>query len=199
MAHVRPWSRRRERLAGRERGLEPMNVTRTIVVMCLLLSGCGSCQRSEETPGSGAAPGAAAKPGAQAPIQAAGKIQVAPLQPTIANREGGAGHAPAEGNAPPGAGAPAGGGEAAAPAEGGEGDCIVVADADPDYGPPPLAVAFSAEAECSAGAPTYAWDFGDSSPPSTEANPSHTYSKPGDYTASVTVTGPNNVTASDEI
>jgi PKD repeat protein len=78
----------------------------------------------------------------------------------------------------------------------------VVADANPDFGPPPLAVAFTAEAECGQGA-TYKWDFGDGSSPSTEANPTHTYTKDGDYTASVTVSGSNGATAgataSDEI
>jgi len=96
--------------------------------------------------------------------------------------------APAAGNAPPAPGEPDN-----------EGDCIVVADANPDYGPPPLKVDFSAEAECSGGQPTYKWDFGDGSPPNGEANPSHTYAKPGDYTASVTVSATDGATASDEI
>jgi PKD repeat protein len=93
-------------------------------------------------------------------------------------------------------------GEAGAPEAGqeeNEGDCIVVADADPDYGPPPLAVTFSAEAECNAGQPTFKWNFGDGSAPSTEPNPTHTYSRPGDYTASVSITGPGGSTASDEV
>jgi PKD repeat protein len=93
------------------------------------------------------------------------------------------------------AGAPAGGaGTAGAPSD----DCVVVVDVNPDFGPPPLTVAFTAEAECGQGA-TYKWDFGDGSPPSTEAHPSHTYAKDGDYTASVTVTAANGGTASDEI
>src|SRR5438552_659116 len=113
-----------------------MNPTRTTVVLCLLLSGCGSCQRSGEPPGGSAAPGGpGAKPGAQAP-KGKGKIQAAPRQPTVGTREAGAARQPAEGNVPPAGGAPAGG-AAGAPEEGG--DCIVVADANPDYGPPPLA------------------------------------------------------------
>ena len=80
-----------------------------------------------------------------------------------------------------------------------DGDCIVIADANPDFGPPPLAVAFSAEAECTSGTPTYKWDFGDGSAAITEANPNHTYSKLGDYVATVVVTSPRGSTASDEI
>jgi PKD repeat protein/type 1 glutamine amidotransferase len=34
---------------------------------------------------------------------------------------------------------------------------------------------------------TYTWNFGDSTPESTEQNPSHAYTTPGDYTAKVTV------------
>jgi hypothetical protein len=170
---------------------------RTVVVMFLLLSGCGSCQRDGETP-AGAPPAAPGnKPGAEAPIVAPGKIQVTPLQPTAPGREAAVPKAPVEGGVapmPPEGGAAAGAGQ-----PGDEGDCIVVADAQPDYGPPPLAVAFSSEAECSAGQPTYKWDFGDASSPSSEPNPSHTYTKAGDYTASVTVTSPGGTTASDEI
>jgi cytochrome c len=100
----------------------------------------------------------------------------------------------------PAGGAAAGVGEGAGqPEEANEGDCVVVADADPDYGPPPLGVAFTAEAECTGGQPTYKWDFGDGSPPSSEANPSHTYTKAGDFTATVTVTGSNGAVGSDEI
>jgi hypothetical protein len=174
-----------------------MNRTQALVAICLLLGGCGSCQRSEEPAGTGsgaAAPTAAVQPARQA---TPGKIQVAPLQPTVASREAGAAR-PAEGGAPAAPMQPQAGAPPEAPEED-EGDCIVVADANPDYGPPPLAVVFSAEAECSAGEPTYKWDFGDGSAASSEMNPSHTYPKPGDYTASVTVTGPNGATAADEI
>lgn len=79
------------------------------------------------------------------------------------------------------------------------GDCTVVADANPDYGPPPLDVALSAQANCSEGHPTYKWDFGDGSRPSRAANPTHTYTKPGDYTAAVTITGPDGASASDQV
>jgi PKD repeat protein len=60
-------------------------------------------------------------------------------------------------------------------------------------------VTFSAEAECNVGQPTYKWNFGDGSAPSSETNPSHTYAEPGDYTASVVIANPGGATASDEV
>jgi PKD repeat protein len=78
-----------------------------------------------------------------------------------------------------------------------EDDCIVIADANPDYGPPPLEVEFTAEAECTSGEPKYKWDFGDGST-ATEINPKHTYAKAGDFTAIVTVTA-GGASATDEI
>lgn len=146
-----------------------MKATPVLLVGFLFLSGCGGCQRSDETP-----PPAAPAP--QAPAEAQKPAQ--PAAPQAA--------------------------QPAAPAEPGEpgaddGDCIVIADANPDFGPPPLAVAFSAEAECSSGNPTYKWDFGDGSPASTEVNPNHTYSKLGDYVATVEVRSPRGSTATDEI
>src|ERR1700687_3338901 len=171
-----------------------MKAARTLLVMFLFLSGCGGCQR-DEAPSAGKPANAPAAAGG-APDRALatpGKIQVAPVQPTVATRE-----APAErsGAAPPAA--PPAPPVAGVPEAHDEGDCIVIGDANPDYGPPPLAVGFSAEAECSAGQPTYKWDFGDGSPPINEANPSHTYTKAGDYTASVTGMAAG-ATATDEI
>ena len=58
--------------------------------------------------------------------------------------------------------------------------------ATPLSGNKPLQVAFT---DSSTGDITgWSWDFGDGST-STEQNPSHTYSKPGRYTVSLTVTG----------
>ncbi|HEX7408352.1 MAG TPA: PKD domain-containing protein [Candidatus Binatia bacterium] len=175
-----------------------MKATRTLVAMFLLLSGCGSCQRSAEAPGE-----SAGAPTAAVPLQARDKIQVAPLPPAAGDRPGAASKRQVEGNVvptpiEPPLGEGAAEGSAAEPEES-DGDCIVVADADPDYGPPPLAVTFSAEAECNAGQPTYKWNFGDGSPPNSETNPTHTYAKAGDYTASVAITGPGGATASDEV
>lgn len=78
-----------------------------------------------------------------------------------------------------------------------EEDCVVLIDADPDYGPPPLSVSFTSEVECTGENVQYKWDFGDGTT-STEANPVHTYSKAGDYTATLTVTT-GRATATDEI
>ena len=61
-------------------------------------------------------------------------------------------------------------------------------DADPDIGLAPLSVQFSAVlGRQPAGQLSYQWDFGDGSQDT--SNPtSHTYSEPGQYTATLTVT-----------
>jgi len=168
-----------------------MKATPMILTMCLILGGCSSCQRSGETPGSETTSAGARGAGVASPAaDESGKIRGAPAEGQAP------GIPPAAGNLPaPPATAAATETEAEA---GEEGDCIVVADANPDYGPPPLSVEFTSEAECSGGQPTYTWDFGDGSPASNEINPTHTYTKPGDYTASVTVSS-GKTTASDEI
>src|SRR5262245_38718312 len=133
-----------------------MQVTRTMMVLFLFLGGCGGYERAEGPPTADGGAAAKATAGSfRAPGIAAGRIQAGPVQATAAGRTlptappqaPGAGAPPP----PPGVQQPPPGG---APEEGAdEGDCIVVADATPDYGPPPLAVAFSAEAECNAGQP----------------------------------------------
>lgn len=64
----------------------------------------------------------------------------------------------------------------------------VEADADPDIGPVPLTVQFSATVEDEVARPlAFHWDFGDGAQDA--ANPSvHTYRTPGTYTATLTVT-----------
>ncbi|MCW3841068.1 ThuA domain-containing protein [Micromonospora yasonensis] len=65
---------------------------------------------------------------------------------------------------------------------------------DTDSGPAPLTVAFSSAGSAGPDGTTiqYAWDFdGNGSVDSTAANPSHTYSTPGRYTARLTVTATN--------
>jgi hypothetical protein len=175
-----------------------MKATRTIIAMFLLLNGCGSCQRGEQPAGSGSSAAVPAQPAAGgAPMTPGSKIHVAPVEATVPQREVQKA-LPAEGNVPappetPPEGAPN------EPEGHDEGDCIVIADANPDYGPPPLAVAFSAEAECASGQPTYSWNFGDGPTTSSDANPTHTYAHSGDFTATVTVTGPSGSTSSDEV
>jgi hypothetical protein len=80
-----------------------------------------------------------------------------------------------------------------------EPDCFVILDAVPDYGPAPLKVEFSADVDCTAGEVKYVWDFGDGSPISNEEKPVHTYTKIGEYTASVVVTGSLGGTDTDEL
>jgi len=168
-----------------------MKVTPALVVFCVLLGGCGSCQRGVET-----TPPTA--PALAPAVKAPGKIQVTPALPATGQVTGAAKPAPAGGEASTNA-APAPPAGSTEPVEN-DGDCIVVADADPDYGPPPLTVTFSADAECNVGQPGYKWEFGDGSPPSSETNPTHTYAQAGDYTASVVITSPGGgATASDEV
>ncbi|WP_351227458.1 ThuA domain-containing protein [Streptomyces sp. NPDC002133] len=72
------------------------------------------------------------------------------------------------------------------------------ATASPDNGPGPLTVKFSsAGSGLPDGKPvTYAWDFdGNGTTDSTEADPTHTYRTNGRYTARLTVTGPQQLTA----
>ncbi|MEV0807535.1 ThuA domain-containing protein [Micromonospora sp. NPDC050200] len=73
---------------------------------------------------------------------------------------------------------------------------IAQASAEPTSGPAPLAVRFSSAGsrDPDGGTLTYAWAFGDGQS-STEANPTHTYTTAGNYTAQLTVTSPNGRTA----
>ncbi|WP_251840939.1 ThuA domain-containing protein, partial [Oceanitalea stevensii] len=71
---------------------------------------------------------------------------------------------------------------------------IARAEADVTSGPLPLEVTFSSAGsrDPEGGAITYAWDFGDGET-STEANPTHTYTEAGNYTARLTVTNADGV------
>ncbi|WP_091556280.1 ThuA domain-containing protein [Micromonospora pattaloongensis] len=66
---------------------------------------------------------------------------------------------------------------------------IAVAGAEPTSGKAPLTVAFSSAGSRDPDGQTitYAWTFGDGGT-STEANPTHVYTAPGNYTAQLTVT-----------
>ena len=75
----------------------------------------------------------------------------------------------------------------------------VIAEADPDEGAPPLKVQFTASVEEEEGGPfSFKWDFGDGQS-SAEQNPSHTYEKVGEYTATLTVTNQKGNKGNDEI
>jgi len=73
-----------------------------------------------------------------------------------------------------------------------------VANGVPTSGDFPLTVAFSSAGSGDAEGPiaTYDWDFGDLSAHDATANPSHTYTAAGNYTATLTVTDGNGVTDS---
>ena len=72
-------------------------------------------------------------------------------------------------------------------------------EADPDEGAPPLTVKFTSSVEDATPPLTYNWDFGDGSPPTSDANPTHIYQKAGEYTAMVTVKDSKAQTGSEEI
>ena len=85
------------------------------------------------------------------------------------------------------------------PPEAGTYELDVIAEADPDEGPPPLTVRFVGYVEEEQGGPwRYHWDFGDGTG-ADERNVSHTYQDEGDYTAVLTATDQDGNTGSDEI
>ena len=76
------------------------------------------------------------------------------------------------------------------------------ASADKTSGPSPLQVKFSSDGsrDPDGGEITYSWDFdGDGTSDSTEANPTHTYSVIGNFTATLTVTGAGGKSASASV
>jgi len=72
-------------------------------------------------------------------------------------------------------------------------------DADPDEGAPPLTVKFTSTIEDATPPLTYKWDFGDGSPPGTDANPTHVYQKAGEFTATLNVKDSKGITGSEEV
>ncbi|MET7394810.1 carbohydrate-binding protein [Dactylosporangium sp. NPDC005572] len=77
---------------------------------------------------------------------------------------------------------------------------IAVAGANPVSGPAPLAVQFTSagSSDPEGQALSYSWAFGDGGT-STAANPSHTYTNAGTYTATLTVRDPQNATGSASV
>jgi cytochrome c len=74
------------------------------------------------------------------------------------------------------------------------------ASAEPTEGGVPLPVTFTGEAsDPEGGALTYRWDFGDGSPEATTQNATHTYTEPGTYTATFTVTDAGGLSTSDTV
>ena len=62
------------------------------------------------------------------------------------------------------------------------------ADGTPEDGPAPLVVELKSDVEGGTPPLKYTWKFGDDTPDSNEANPKHTYTKPGKYRADLSVT-----------
>jgi PKD repeat protein len=77
---------------------------------------------------------------------------------------------------------------------------VAVATANLESGAAPLSVQFSSDGsnDPDGSIVTYAWDFGDGGS-STEANPSHTYSDVGTYSATLTVTDDDNASHGDSV
>ena len=78
---------------------------------------------------------------------------------------------------------------------------IAVASATPTFGPAPLAVDFtgSGSSDPDGDALAHDWDFGDGSPHSSLADPSHEYAAGGNYDATLTVSDPLGLVAQDVV
>jgi PKD repeat protein len=77
---------------------------------------------------------------------------------------------------------------------------VAIASATPTSGTAPLTVSFngSSSYDPDGGALTYSWNFGDGSALSSAANPSHTYTAAGNYTATLTVTDTSGASATTQ-
>ncbi len=90
-------------------------------------------------------------------------------------------------------------------APGGNHPPVAIATANVTYGPSPLNVQFSSGASSDPDRDdlTYAWDFGDGSPISTQANPSHVFTapnaNPAQFVVTLTVTDAGGLTSQDSI
>lgn len=78
---------------------------------------------------------------------------------------------------------------------------VAVAGADVTAGFAPLTVNFSSQGSYDPDGTivSYAWNFGDGTPSSNQANPSHVYSNAGNYTATLTVTDNDGATNSSSV
>ena len=91
--------------------------------------------------------------------------------------------------------------EAAAGEDPYEDSLVLLAEGEPDTGPAPLTVQFAVESlvvDAISGA-RYTWDFGDGSPKSNDASPTHTYEKAGEYTATIGIVDASGERGWDEV
>ena len=100
---------------------------------------------------------------------------------------------PAAAAATPAAQAPA----AQAPAPAAD-ELYVDLEGDPDEGAPPLTVKWTSTVEDGTPPYTYKWEFGDGTPTSSDANPTHVYQKEGEFTATLSVTDSKGISGSEE-
>jgi PKD repeat protein len=84
--------------------------------------------------------------------------------------------------------------QADAPAD----ELYVDLEGDPDEGAPPLTVKWTSTVEDGTPPYTYKWDFGDGSPASSEANPTHVYEREGEFTTTLSVTDSKGIAGSEE-
>ena len=88
--------------------------------------------------------------------------------------------------------------QAPAPAAVEADELYVDLEGDPDEGAPPLSVKWTSTVEDGTPPYTYKWDFGDGSPVSADANPTHVYQKEGEFTATLSVTDSKGISGSEE-
>lgn len=183
-----------------------------VVLLAIVFAGCSSCQEKTAPPPAGGTAGEAKSAGevaAATPTHRAVRMPTVRTLPTV-------GEAPARPEVEEGTQEQPGAQEPEArpgqPRQPGaavgqdddyeyeeEADCIILADADPDFGPPPLQVQFESDYECYEDSRvTVNWNFGDGSS-SSEVNPSHSYMQVGEFLATVTLTTADGKTTTDEI
>ena len=157
----------------------------------------GTIEREWVAPGP-RRPGA---PGAGVLRPSAGRISAALVFAAFAlgcDRGEGPGAAPSPTPGPASVGAPLpalSGDSAAAPS----GPLLVWAEASPGSGAAPLEVAFRAQVKEGVGAIEFRWSFGDATPESTERDPRHTFTRPGQYRVELRARAGGGVTDADEL
>ena len=73
-------------------------------------------------------------------------------------------------------------------------ELYVDVEVEPEEGAPPLSTKWTSTVEDGTEPYKYKWDFGDGSPASTEANPTHVFQKEGDFTVTLVVTDSKGLT-----